>query len=225
MLNRNTTATPATGTEVTPPGSTTAGGEEGKGSQQVPLWKLKQATDKLKDQEALLKKYQDAERQKQEDEAKAKGDFEKILSTERQEKEKLAREKDELVQQRKQDKLESAVLKEVSKHSPNDSDDVLKFIDLAKLTVDESGHVSGVKEAVEKLKSEKPYLFGSTTKVNPDENGKSAAGSDALKALETEYHALLSKSQTPGSGVTPDESRRLGFLARQLSKLKQEQKK
>lgn len=226
MLNRNTTAegTTVVVPPVTPPEN---GGTAAGNAQVIPLWKFKQANDKLKETENALKKYQEAEKQKQDEEAKAKGEFEKLILLERQEKDKLALEKAQLIEERKREKLESAVLKEVAKHSANDAEDVLKFVDISKLPVDENGQVTGLKEIIEKLKTDKPYLFGKVagTAVDPNENGRPAPASDALKAVEAEYMQLLQKSQTPGKGLSPEEVKRLGSLTRQLHKLKSEQKK
>lgn len=219
FLNKNTQAGNEGGQSTTTEGepNATAGA---KGEEKVPMWKLAKAADrareienKLKDAESKLKAFEDAEKKKAEDEARSKGEFEKLLSTEKEEKNRILTEKTELEKRVARERLEAKALKEILKFSPNDPEDVLRFVDLATLSIDDSGHVANLKESVEKLKTEKPYLFGKTSNsANPDENGRPAAGAEALKAAEMEYKQLLSKSQTQGQSLTPDEIRRMRIL-------------
>lgn len=226
FFNKNTVASTATNTTGGDGTSapTTAG--DSAPVQSVPIWKFAKVNDKVKEMEAALKKYQDQEKQKQEEEAKAKGEYQKLLDAEKQAREKLALENQQLLTMIQQKELSSIVMKEVAKLSPNDADDVLRFIDLSKFSVDETGNVPTLKETLEKLKTDKPYLFGQpANQVNPIENGRPAAGADALSAIESEYRALLTKSQSISQQLSPDEAKRLRMLSVQLTNLKKEQKK
>jgi len=45
----------------------------------------------------------------------------------------------------------------------NDANDVLSFVDKSKVSIDESGNVTGAEDAVKAVKEAKPYLFKSST--------------------------------------------------------------
>ena len=227
IFNKNTQSAPTGGTTQNPQEGDPSASAGAKG-EVVPLWKLSKTNEKLKEIEAQfqatqakLKQFEDAERKKQEDEAKAKGEFEKLLAQKEQERLSAIEEKEKLQRQRELDKLEMVVMKEVNKLSPNDPDDVLKFLDVSKFQMDNNGQIANLKESLDKLKADKPYLFGKTSgRVDPEENGRPAVGSEALKVAESEHAKLLSKSQTVGQGLTPDEKARMRHLHVQIQKLK-----
>lgn len=218
--NKNTQAGNEGGNSTTTEGGEPNATAGAKGNETVPMWKLtktaekaKEVENKLKEAESKLRAFEEAEKKKKDDEALAKGEYEKLIQSEREEKNRVLSEKQALEERVARERLEAKALKEILKFAPNDPEDVLRFVDITTLSIDDSGHVANLKESVEKLKTEKPYLFGKTSNsANPDENGRPAAGAEALKAAEMEYKQLLSKSQTQGQSLTPDEIRRMRIL-------------
>lgn len=69
-------------------------------------------------------------------------------------------------------KYKLAIMVEAMKSGMYDTSDADKYIDMADLSVDDNENVIGVKEAFEKLRKEKPYLFKPVEKgTNPVDTG------------------------------------------------------
>lgn len=71
--------------------------------------------------------------------------------------------------QRNQDlQVNQALTNLLVKENPVDLDGALQLIDKSKITVDDSGNVTGVEDALKTLKEGKPYLFGTGTPGQPN---------------------------------------------------------
>ena len=92
----------------------------------------------------------------------------------------------------------SAVIAEVSKHSPVDLDIILSLQEKSDISVGEDGSVVGVSEFVESLVKDKPFLFknssvnssasGQKTSKAPDQsNSGSLTQADVDKMTDAEY--------------------------------------
>lgn len=75
-------------------------------------------------------------------------------------KSKEAEEKITLIEKSQNDKSrEFEIAIEAKNQGINDIKDAVKLIDIKDITIDEDGTFTGIKEAIEKLKTDKPYLF------------------------------------------------------------------
>lgn len=122
------------------------------------FWKqpaIKELVDIRKEYRQLTKKQQEAE----ETQLKEQQKFEELAT-------KTAQERDEWRQKYTTSLINNAIITEASKLNPQDLDGVLAMIDKNAIEIDEDGNVSGVSQAVLKLKENKPYLF-STSNRNP----------------------------------------------------------
>lgn len=83
--------------------------------------------------------------------------------------------------------------------SVQDVDVMLKLIDLDKVTIDDSGKLTGLSEQIETLKKDKPFLFkAAPNPVDPNGNGnKPAEKSFAAKLAEKK--ASVSKTAAKGA--------------------------
>ena len=150
---------------------------EKKTSDTVPYYKLKKEVDKRRELEEKLTALEQAELKRQEDAARKKGDFEKLLESEKQRSQTLAQELDSIKGYVKQTSIKQQVLSEIIKHNPQDASDVLRFIEIEKLDIEDSENevkVLNVDKVVENLKQNKPYLFANkdVNNFNPLENSK-----------------------------------------------------
>jgi hypothetical protein len=104
---------------------------------------------------SLRAKLETLEKGKEEEEKKKleqQAEFQKLYEAEKAEKERI-------LESAKQEKIRNAIMFEVQKAgaiNPNDAN----FTHLEGVSIGEDGAVIGVSEAIEKVKAEKPYLFG-----------------------------------------------------------------
>lgn len=144
------------------------------------LWKhprFKELTDKAKQADALLKKKDEEESQKLEEEKK----FQELLAKEKEKNKKLE-------EQVATSKVDSAIQTEAVKNGIVDPDVALKLIDRGAIKIGEDGSISGVAEAIKTLVAGKPYLVDAT-KVN--------LGSGTPPDVNTGTKIKLSQTQDP----------------------------
>lgn len=187
--------------------------KKNNGEHTVPLYKLKNASDKLKNAEAELEKYKTKEQDEKEDKLKKDKKYEELLSEKDKSIEELKSVNDELLSEKQLNKVYSIVTKEVAKFTPHDIDDVIKFIDLSDLDIDDNGKIdnSVVKKKIEEVKKAKPYLFGTSKNdtIETSENGKTNV---SVKDKQVEFRDLLNK----GHSRTRVEALRFAELAKEL---------
>lgn len=152
-------------------------GDEGKGGdegQKVDYAKLKAERDKRKELEDRLAKIEADEAKKKEDLLLAEKKYQELLDQKSKDLEKTA---SELAAERataKRSKIENAIITESAKLKAKDAADVVKFIDLNTIELDDSGKPVGLEDVLKKVKESKPYLFedGGKGGSNPNENGR-----------------------------------------------------
>jgi hypothetical protein len=184
----------------------------------VPYHKFQKVNENLKLVMDKLAEYEAKEKAKQDDELKKAGEFQKLLDLKETENKQLKTQLEQLIGERKQEKINSILLKEISKKDPHDAEDVLRLIDRGKLTVKEVDNgivVDGVDTELENLKNAKPHLFKVVNNDNrqPGENGKPNAGT--MESVEAEFKILQAKAQ-----LTPIELARMRTLSEQLIKFR-----
>lgn len=113
----------------------------------------KQLRERLRAAEAELESARAAKKNEEEEAAKRKGEFQKLYETERQEKERIARE----LQQERITRVVGGALSKAGVRVAAVSD-VLAILPQDKLKIVD-GVVEGVDELVEKFKAEKPWFF------------------------------------------------------------------
>lgn len=96
-------------------------------------------------------------------------------------KKQIADKETEMANIRKQ----NAIKFEVLNHNPNDVADILPHLKDDIITIAEDGTIAGLKEQLETLKENKPYLFKQT---EPDGTGGSIGGGEKKKQPGNESH-------------------------------------
>lgn len=162
----------------TPPANP-AEGQEGQSTPpaegQIPYSKFQKKNEELKAAQAELEKFRMAEKAKQEEELKKNQQFETLLKQKEEELAALQTTVAKTEAEKKQYVVRTTVLDKIRALDPINADDILAFVDLSKFDIGEDGKIPGLDEVVQKLKTEKPYLF-KTGKANPSENGKPNPG-------------------------------------------------
>lgn len=184
----------------------------------VPYHKFQKINDEAKTLREKLAEFEAKEKAKQDEELKKSGEFQKLLDSKETENKQLKTQLEQLIGERKQEKINSTLLKEISKKDPYDAEDVLRLLDKAKLVIKESDDgvfVEGVDAELENLKKAKPHLFKvkGNDQRQTDENGKPNAGT--LDSVEAEFKILQAKA-----ALTPIEQARFKTLGDQLMKLR-----
>jgi len=108
--------------------------------------------EQLRTEAKKAKEYEEAQKKAEEERLKAQGEFQKLAEQKDQELQQLK-------EQAKTERLNSKILTEAIQAGAVDPDAVLALIDKTKITYGDDGSVSGVKEAVEELLAQKPYLL------------------------------------------------------------------
>lgn len=120
---------------------------------------------------SLSKKLTEAQRQIDEfnrQQAEQQGNWEKIA---KENEEKLT----QLQSQVKQEKIQSALMREAQKLNPVNIDAVIRLVDQTSLEYTEEGEVSGVSEALQAIQEQVPQLF---TVVPPQNVGRESGNPD-----------------------------------------------
>lgn len=184
----------------------------------VPYHKFQKVNDEAKTLREKLAEYEAKEKAKQDDELKKAGEFQKLLDLKETENKQLKTQLEQLIGERKQEKINGTLLKEISKKDPYDAEDVLRLLDKGKLKtteIDGNIAVEGLEAELENLKKSKPHLFKvkSNDQKILDENGKPSAGT--LDSVEAEFKILQAKA-----ALSPQELARMRTLSEQLTKLR-----
>lgn len=122
-----------------------------------PVWHDQVSSDLKKVKSKYQKLVEDIkakEKSLEEKQLKEKGDYQEL------EKRQLAK-IDVLEKQIRDKSINEMLYKEAAKHGLNDMD-LLQLVDRSSISVDESGSVTGVKEAIETFKTSKPSFFSGT---------------------------------------------------------------
>lgn len=132
--------------------------------------KLRTKTKALEDAEAKLQEIEDAKKAEEEEKAKKNGEFEKLLEDQKAENEKL---RNQLNENRKSQAI-AKVASELGSRDP----ELVKQIIAGQIEVSEDGTVdeAKVKELVEGVKTDKPFLFGEPEKKNIGSEGGAPQG-------------------------------------------------
>ena len=80
--------------------------------------------------------------------------------------------------------------------------DIIPFIDMTKIKKDKDGNVvSGIKEEVDRVRAEKPYLFNNHTDDNSGSKGgfDGSGGSDGGAGQKTDMNAAIRRAAFGGS--------------------------
>lgn len=150
------------------------GGDKGdtipKASYDAVADKLRTKTKALEDAEAKLKQFEDAKKAEEDERAKKNGEFEKLLEEQKSENEKLRGQMKEMAKSQAISKIAS----ELGSRDP----ELVKSIVAGQIEVSEDGKVdeAKIKELVEGVKTEKPFLFGEAEKPNIGNDGGAPAG-------------------------------------------------
>jgi len=184
----------------------------------VPYHKFQKVNDEAKTLREKLAEIEAKEKAKQEEELKKAGEFQKLLEQKDSELKATKTQLEQLIGERKQEKINSVLLREISKKDPFDAEDVLRLLDKGKFVIKEidgSITVDGVDAELENLKKSKPHLFKTKKDDtrNGDENGKPNSGN--LDSVEVEFKILQAKAN-----LTPQELAKMRQLANQLQKLR-----
>jgi DNA-binding Lrp family transcriptional regulator len=192
--NANTNATPAA--SATPAAGTAApdvvskaAHDELAGRFGSTLQQLNEAKQKLSELTA-----------KEEAAAKAKlteqGEFQKLAEVEKAARAKAEQERDELAKRYEADTKRFQLGIAAKNAGINDVNDALALIDVSSLEM-KDGKVSGIEDAIKKLTSEKPYLFGTAGAPRP--HGDRAGGATLTKeALLKDYNLMVKlKTENP----------------------------
>lgn len=137
------------------------------------IWKA----DRLAELREKGKKYDDAETARQAEEAKRLQDEGKFKELS----EKQTAENAKLQEKLKDSTINQALTNKLAPLGVVNLEDALKLVDRTKVEMGDDGVVSGVDQAVEALKTEKPYLFtnggsSSTTVGNATNTGNGGSG-------------------------------------------------
>lgn len=90
----------------------------------------------------------------------------------------LIEQNEKLIDQLKETNIQVEIMSSAS--DAINSKDVLPFIDMTKIKLDKDGNVvSGVKEELDRLRTEKPYLFGKQADVKSSKGGFDNSGSNS----------------------------------------------
>lgn len=132
--------------------------------------KLRAKTKALEDAEAKLKQIEDAKKLEEEEKAKKSGEFEKLLAEQKTENENLRNQMKEIAKS-------NAITKVATELGARDSE-LVKQIIAGNIEVSEDGKIdeAKVKELVEGVKTEKPFLFGEIEKPNIGNDGGAPNG-------------------------------------------------
>lgn len=108
----------------------------------------------LRDAEASLAKYQQAEQERQEQESLAKGEHEKLIAS-------LKEQNATLAETLRKDRLKWAIQAELSTHRPRPEEvpDIIAALSGNGLEVGEDGKVDGLADKIGELKASKPWRF------------------------------------------------------------------
>jgi ribosomal protein L20A (L18A) len=154
--------------------NTDKGGDKGetipKASYDVVAEKLRKEKEAREQAEAKLQEIEKAKQAEEEEKAKKNGEFEKLLEDQKAETEKLRG-------QLKESAKSQAIAKVASELGSRDPE-LVKQIIAGKIEVSEDGTVdeAKVKELVESVKTEKPYLFGEVEKPSIGNEGGAPNG-------------------------------------------------
>ena len=146
----------------------------------------------LAQQAKEAKELKAAQAQREEEEAKAKGEFEKLAD---QYKSEAQQAKDALATER----ANNSIFAEAVKAGITDMDAAVKLIDRGSIKINDDGSVEGVAEAVAKLVEAKPYLKSAApavnvgTPTNPDPN--SPANPAAFTGSQIKDHKFYLEHQ------------------------------
>jgi hypothetical protein len=164
-LDGGASAPPDGGSPDTRTGDGGTGGSQPQQPQQPPegrTYAADEFQEVVKQRDEAKKKARDLEAQQQEQERQKlenQKEFENLYQKEKDRAEKLQTELDDSKKTRERDRKVYELGLEAKAQGIADVRDAEALIDLETITV-QDGKVMGVKEAVEKLKTDKPYLFG-----------------------------------------------------------------
>lgn len=166
MADENNAGAGATGTENN---NESSNASDAKNGNEVQLTEEQLAAafkhprfKELTSQAQELKTLKAQEQARAEEEAKKKGEFEKLFNDQKKANETL--------------RMDNAITLAAGKVGAVDAEAILKLVDRSKLKIDESGQVVGVEEAVKALLESKPYLAGKGGSLG---NGTSPGDGDA----------------------------------------------
>ena len=147
-------------------------GKESTVSKTIPYDRFKEVNDTLKSErtakEAIEKKLAEYENKKLEEEK----NYLAISEKAKKEAEEARAKMTEIENKRVKERKEFSIGLEAKSQGINDIDDAIRLIDVSQIEVDENGNVVGVKEAIEKMKKDKPYLFSQENGGWKPETGK-----------------------------------------------------
>lgn len=132
---------------------------EGQGEDTIPKASYEAVRDKYKEAKAELETLRKELKDKEEAELKEKEKYKELY-------EKKEEETNALRENLNATRIVQAVQAEAIKQGIQDTDAAVKLVNMSDIEVGEDGTLSGVKGAVESLKSEKPYLVASSGKPN-----------------------------------------------------------
>jgi hypothetical protein len=92
--------------------------------------------------------------------------------------------------------LESAIKIKATTEKAKDAGDLIKFLDVSKLEIDDSGNVKGLEEQLKTLKESKSYLFDTGTNPNQTTNPAGTAHKTELQQLEEAYAQAIKTNNT-----------------------------
>lgn len=207
------------------------GYDEGKGADKVPYYKLQKERQKkeaaTKELEALKTQLADIESNKQKDADTKLLDEKKYKELHEKTKQVLATLQDQYTGLQKEFvmyKRAESVRVEVQKLNPHNMDDVLKFVDLDALPIeDDKVDAQALSRNLLDIAKAKPYLFqdvqnggkkaGENDKLNPNKNTK-----DITKVPETiqEKQAEFNRVVNLGNTRTVQEAQSMRALSREL---------
>lgn len=188
--NANTNATPAA--PATPAAGNAAPAEavvsksahdELAGRLGSTMQKLDEATKRI----AELTAKEDAAQKEQ---LAKNGEFQKLAETEAEARKRVEAERDALAAKYETDTKRFHLGIAAKNAGITDVNDALALIDVSKMAV-KDGKVEGLDEAIAKLQTDKPYLFGAPTAPMP--HGNRPAGTQLTKADLTKDYALAEK--------------------------------
>lgn len=147
------------------------GGDEG---QKVDYAKLKAEREKRKELEERLAKIEADEAKKNEAKLLEEKKYQELLDAKSKELESAKGELESTRATVKRSRIENAIIAESAKIGAKDPLDVVKFVEIDKVELDDAGTPVGLDKLLEQVKKNKSYLFNESGKStpNPRENGK-----------------------------------------------------